>query len=151
MLKVRNVKRKEHLLFNLLCFLYFRRSSARGIETRPVGTLIAIPYVLFSEVYFFQSRRYFVMIGQQVVGVFALEEEAEAMFISVLASNPFYRRIGVASFILEHATTLARKFGKKYLELAVTKRNDPALKLYNKFGFHMKKEKKRSFILQYTI
>ncbi len=91
------------------------------------------------------------MMGQQVVGVFALEEEAEALFISVLASNPFYRRIGIASFVLEHATTLARKFGKKYLELAVTKKNDPALKLYNKFGFHVKKEKKRSFILQYTL
>ncbi len=91
------------------------------------------------------------MIGQQVVGIFALVEEAEALFISVLACNPFYRRIGIASFILEHAATLARKFGKTYLELAVTKRNVPALKLYSKFGFHMKKEKKRSFILQCTL
>lgn len=149
--KIRTVKRREHFLFNLLCFLYFRRSSSRGIETRPVGALIAVPYVLFSEAYFLRTRRYFIIIDQQIVGLFALEEEAESIFISALATNPFYRRTGVASLILKHAVTLARKLGKTHLELAVTKRNIPASKLYNKFGFQLKEEKRRSYILQYHV
>jgi len=147
-LKITALKRKEHFLFNLLCFLYFRRSSSRGIETRPVGTSIIIPYVLFSEVYFFKSLRYFVTIDQQILGLFAIEEEPDTMFISVLATNPFYRRTGIATLILNHTITLARKLGKASIELAVTKTNEPALKLYNKFGFHLKKEKRRSYILQ---
>jgi ribosomal protein S18 acetylase RimI-like enzyme len=44
---------------------------------------------------------------------------------------------------------LARKLGKTSLELAVLKMNKPALKLYNEFGFHVKGEKRRSYILQY--
>jgi GNAT superfamily N-acetyltransferase len=151
LLKMRTVKRREHFLFNLLCFLYFRRSAARALETRPVGTFIIIPYVFFSEVYFFRSWRYFVAMGQRIVGLIALQENTEAIFISVLASHPFYRRMGIASFILDHAVTLAKKLGKTSLELAVLKMNKPALKLYNDFGFHLKEEKRRSYVLQYQF
>jgi len=131
--------------------LYFRRSAARTLETRPVGTFIIIPYVFFSEVYFFRSPRYFVTLGQRIVGLVALQENPEAMFISVLASHPFYRRMGIASFILDHAVILARKLGKTSLELAVLKMNKPALRLYNDFGFHPKEEKGRSYVLQYQF
>ena len=151
LLKMRTVKRREHFLFNLLCFLYFRRSASRAFETRPVGTFIIIPYVFFSEVYFFRSLRYFVTIGQRIVGLVALQENTEAIFISVLASHPFYRRMGIASFILNCAATLARKLGKTSLELAVQKINKPALRLYNDFGFHLKEEKGRSYVLQYRF
>jgi ribosomal protein S18 acetylase RimI-like enzyme len=121
------------------------------METRSVGIAIAIPYVLFSEVYFFRSRRYFATISQRVVGLFAVEEEADTMFVSVLASNPFYRRMGVARLILEYTAALARRLGKTSLELAVTKRNKPAQNLYVKFGFHLKKEKARSYILRFSV
>jgi ribosomal protein S18 acetylase RimI-like enzyme len=71
------------------------------------------------------------------------------VFVSVLACHPFYRRIGIASFALDHTVILARKLGKTSLELAVLKMNKPALKLYNKFGFRLKVEKRRSYVLQY--
>jgi len=148
-LKIRTVKRREHFIFNLLCFLYFRRSASHGIETRSFGIFIIIPYVLFSEIYFFRSQRYFVTADQQIVGLVALEERADAMFISVLAISPFHRRIGIAHFTLNHTVLIARKRGKPSVELAVTKMNEPALKLYKKFGFHLKEEKRRSCILQY--
>jgi ribosomal-protein-alanine N-acetyltransferase len=80
-----------------------------------------------------------------------LQENAEALFISVLASHPFYRRMGIASFILERTVTLARKRGKTSLELAVLKANTPAMRLYHNFGFHLKEEKRRSHILQYWL
>jgi len=131
--------------------LYFRRSAAHALETRPVSTFIIIPYVFFSEVYFFRSPRYFVTIGQRIVGLVALHENGESMFISVLASHPLYRRMGVASFILNHAVMLARKLGKTSLELAVLKKNKPAWKLYDDFGFHLKEEKRQSYVLQYQF
>jgi ribosomal protein S18 acetylase RimI-like enzyme len=88
-------------------------------------------------------------MGKRIVGLVAFQERAEAIFISVLASHPFYRRMGIASFILDYAAKLARKLGKMSLELAVLKVNKPALKLYNNFGFHLKEEKRRSYVLQY--
>jgi ribosomal protein S18 acetylase RimI-like enzyme len=154
LLKIRIVKRKEHFLFNLLCFLYFRRSDVEGrfpIETHPLATFIIIPYVFFGEVYFFRSLRYFVTIDQRIVGLLALRQKTETMFISVLASHPFYRRMGVASFAINHAVMLARKLRKTSLELAVLKTNKPALKLYNKLGFYPKEEKRRSYIFQYQL
>jgi len=150
-LTIRPVRRREHLFFNLLCFLFFRRSSSRGVETRPVGVAIALPYVLFSEVYFFRSQRYFVTIGRRVVGLFALEEEVDAVYVSALASNPFYRRMGIASLILRYTVAMARKRGKTAVELTVAKQNSPAAKLYAKFGFRLKKKKTRSYILQYQF
>ena len=150
-LKIRTVKRKENFHFNLLCFLYFRRSAAHSLETRPVGTLITIPYIVFAELYFFRSSRYFATIGQRIVGLVVLQENTETIFITVLASHPFYRKIGIASFILTHAVVLARKLGKASLELAVLKKNKPALKLYTKYGFHLKEEKKQSYVLQYRF
>jgi ribosomal protein S18 acetylase RimI-like enzyme len=149
--KLRTVKRKEHFLFNLLCFLYFRRSAVQSIETSPVAIFIAAPYVFFAEAYFFRSPRYFVTMDRRIVGLVAFQERTDAIFISVLASRPFYRRMGVASFILEHAAKTARKLGKTSLELAVLKMNKPALKLYNDFGFHLKEEKRRSYVLQYHL
>jgi ribosomal protein S18 acetylase RimI-like enzyme len=149
LLKIRTIKRKEHFLFNLLCFLYFRRSAARSLETRHVGTFFIIPYVFFAEVYFFRSPRYFVTVDQQIVGLVALQERTDTIFISVLATHPFYRRMGIASFMLDYAGKLAMKLGKTSLELTVLKVNKPALKLYNNFGFHLKEEKRRSYVLQY--
>ena len=123
----------------------------RALETRPVGTFIIIPYVFFAEVYFFRSSRYFVTVGQQIVGLVALQERTDTLFISVLATHPFYRRTGIASFILNHAAKLARKLDMASLELTVLKMNKPALRLYNNFGFHLKEEKRRSYVLQYHL
>jgi ribosomal protein S18 acetylase RimI-like enzyme len=52
---------------------------------------------------------------------------------------------------LNHAAKLARKLGKASLELTVLKMNKPASRLYNSFGFHLKEEKRRSYVLQYHL
>jgi len=148
LLRIRTVKRKEHFLFNLLCFLYFKRSAAHSMESSPAGVLIIIPYVLFAEAYFLQSLRYFVAIGQRIVGLVAYQENKEALFISVLATHPFYRKMGVASFILDHAVMLAKKLDRTSIELAVLKKNQPAMRLYDKIGFHLKQEKRQSYVLK---
>ena len=151
LLKMRTVKRREHFLFNLLCFLYFRKSAAYSIESRPVGALIIVPYVLFAEAYFLQSLRYFVTIDQRIVGLVAYQENKEALFISVLATHPFYRKMGVASFMLNYAVKLAKKLDRRSIELAVLKRNQPAMRLYEKIGFRLKGERRQSYILTYQV
>jgi len=59
--------------------------------------------------------------------------------------------MGIAHYILDQAVILARKLGKTSLELSVAKMNKPALKLYQNYGFHLKEEKKRSYVLQYQF
>ena len=112
---------------------------------------IVIPYVLFSEVYFFRQRRYFIAVKQQIVGVLAFEDGTEGLYISNLAVSPFYRRIGVATYLLNYTTALARQLNKNILELSVNKMNTPALKLYMKYGFGKKKEGFSSYILRKDV
>lgn len=112
---------------------------------------IVIPYIVFSEVYFFRQRRYFVTLEQQTVGVFAIEDRTEALYISNLAVSPFYRRIGVATYLLNYATMMARQLDKRILELSVNKANTPALKLYKKYGFRRKKQSINSYILRKDV
>lgn len=146
----------KHLLFNWLNFLYFRkRGYERGfsIESGPLGVAVVmvIPYVMFSEVYFWRQRRYFAIMRQQIVGLIALEERAETLYVSNLAVSPLFRRIGVASYVLSYVALKARKLGKKALELSVNKANIPAIRLYIEYGFRLRAEKPRTFILRREI
>lgn len=148
--QIEPVSSRKHFLFNLLNFLYFRKSAYEdrlSIEIHPLSLFIAIPYIIFSEVYFFRQKRYFIIVRQQIIGLFALKQKAEALYISSLAASPLYRRMGVATCILNHALTAADQLQKKALELSVLKTNTPALRLYKKFGFRKKGEKRRSFTL----
>ena len=152
--QVEPVSSRKHFLFNLLNFQYFRKSAYEdrlAIEIHPLSLFIAIPYIIFSEVYFFRQKRYFVIIGQQIIGLFALKQKAEALYISSLAASPLYRRMGVAACILNHALRVADQLQKKAVELSVLKTNTPALRLYVKFGFRKKGEKRRSFTLRIDV
>jgi ribosomal protein S18 acetylase RimI-like enzyme len=134
--------------------MYFRRSDYKDrflIESHPLGLLVFIPYILFSEAYFFRQRRYFVTLGQRICGVFALQERDETLYIRNLAVSPFYRKIGVATYILNYTSLMAKQLQKNAIELSVLKANTPALRLYKKFGFRKKKERKRSFLLTKSI
>ena len=150
-LRLTPVRRREHLLFNLLNFVYFRkRDYSRGfsIESNPFFTFTVVPYTVFSEVYFFRQARYFAKLEQQVVGVLALEGRIGTLYVSSLAVSPFFRRNGVATFLLNRATALARQLGLGGLELSVNKRNTPALKLYERYGFRKKAEGFNSYVLR---
>ena len=152
-LEIRPVRTREHFLFNLLNFLYFRRSDGVRflLEGGPFGIIVVIPYVALSELYFFKQWRYFVVLEHRVVGVIALRDDINTVYISSLAVSPDYRRIGIATFALNHAAAIACKLYKEALELAVLKKNAPALRLYERHGYRVEEQKRRSFILRKQI
>jgi ribosomal protein S18 acetylase RimI-like enzyme len=138
----------------LLTFLYFRKRDYKkgfSIESGPLFVFVIVPYIAFSEVYFFRQRRYFVTFERRIVGVFALEDDADRVYISSLAVSPVCRRTGVATLILNYASEVARRLEKNNLELSVNKSNLPALKLYIRHGFRKKKERFYSYILRRDI
>ncbi len=59
----------------------------------------------------------------------------DEMHVLNLAVDPAYRRRGVATFLLQHSVTLARKHGVRGVYLEVRSSNDSAIKLYRKMGF----------------
>jgi ribosomal protein S18 acetylase RimI-like enzyme len=48
---------------------------------------------------------------------------------------------------LDYAERIAKKLDREYLELSVLKKNLAAQNLYQKFGFSLKEERKRTLIL----
>jgi ribosomal protein S18 acetylase RimI-like enzyme len=152
-LEIKPARTREHFLFNFLTFLYFRRADGVRflMEGGPFAVFVVIPYVAFSEVYFFKQWRYFIVLEHRVVGVLALLEETKTLYISSLAVSPGCRRIGIATCALNHAAAIASKLGKEALELAVVKKNIPAIRLYERHGYRVEKEKRRSFILRKQI
>jgi ribosomal protein S18 acetylase RimI-like enzyme len=152
-LEIRPVRTREHFLFNLLNFLYFRRADGVRflMEGGPFAVFVVIPYVMLAEVYFFKQRRYFILLKHQVVGVLALQEQINTLYISSLAVSPDRRRIGIATYALNHAAVIACRLRKEALELAVLKKNTPAVRLYERHGYRVEEEKRRSFILRKQI
>jgi len=150
-LRVEPVKKSAHLLFNLLEFTFFN-SSENG-SAMPFGNsgllafLIVAPYVLFCEVIFFRRKRLFVKLKNHVAGTLVVHEESNALYVKSLAVAPGFRRLGVATFILTYVERSAKIIGKKSIELSVLKSNFPAQRLYRRFGFAQKEEKRRSFVL----
>lgn len=145
------MKKVERLSFNLYEFRFFN-SSEHG-SAMPLGNskflvlLMAVPYILSCEVMFFRRKRFFLKLGNYVAGVFVLNEKPSGLRISSLAVAPELRRFGIASCILSYADRMAKILGKEYLELSVFKKNLPARRLYRKFGFSQKEERKETFIL----
>jgi ribosomal protein S18 acetylase RimI-like enzyme len=153
-LQVRSTKMHEHFLFNFLNFLYFRKNDCNNcflIENHPLGVFIIVPYIIFSEAYFFRQRRYFLIQKQQIVGLLTLQEKANALYIVNLAVSPSYRKLGVATQALNYSAKTAQRLHKYALELSVFKANSPALRLYWKYGFRKKKEKRLSIVLSKTL
>jgi ribosomal protein S18 acetylase RimI-like enzyme len=120
-------------------------------NSRPLALLIAVPYVLSCEVIFFRKKRYFVKLKNRVAAVFIFHEKPDVLLISSLAVAPEFRRFGIASSILSFAAKVAKGLSKKHLELSVLKKNFPAQRLYSKFGFSQKKNRRISLILTKRI
>ncbi len=152
-LEMKPVRTREHFLFNLLNFLYFRRADGVRflMEGGPFAMFVVIPYIAFSELYFFKQWRYFIVLEHRVVGVLALREEISTLYISSLAVSPGCRRIGIATYALNHAAAIAGKLCKEALELAVLKKNSPAIRLYERHGYRVEEEKRRSLTLRKQI
>ena len=146
------MKSSEHLLFNFYDFRFFNSSENGSAMTfgnsRLLASLIIVPYILSCEAIFLRRRRYFAKLKNHVVGVLILHEKPDALHISSLAVAPEYRRHGIAKQILNFSARIAKKSGKRWLELTVLKKNTPARRLYEKSGFVKKKERRWSLVLQ---
>jgi GNAT superfamily N-acetyltransferase len=154
-LQITPVRKRKHLLFNLLTFRYFSDSGyedPRSIEShRLLAPLVVAPYIMIMEVILLRGKRYFVSLGEQVVGVFATHRRSGSLFVGSLAVSPHYRNLGIATRMLNQANEMAKQLSVKWLELTVVKTNLPALRLYRKFGFTIKLERKRSFVLRKKV
>jgi ribosomal protein S18 acetylase RimI-like enzyme len=154
-LRITPVKRSQHFFFNMIEFRFFK-DSEQGVAL-PFGNsgfltrLVAVPYVLAAEVIFFRARRYFVKLGESVVGVVVFREEPDNLLIGSLGVAKEYRRLGVATFVLRCAEQSAARLGKEWLELSVLKRNVPARRLYAEFGFRWRMTRKWSLILRKKV
>jgi len=151
-LQIKSAKEHEQLAFNLFHFNFFKKSEKKGFlffgRNWLLALLIVIPYILALEVIHLRGKRFFVKLDGSVVGIFALGEKPETLYIISLAVAPEYRRCGIGTYMLTYTSKLAKRMGKKGLELSVLKTNTPALQLYEKLGFIKKEEKRWSFILR---
>lgn len=151
-LRFRSVKKREHLYFNLLNYLYFRESAWRSslliIRPEQLTPITICPYLLFNEIYLFKARRYFVTLEGQIAGTVAIREWDDTLYISSLAVSPCCRRLKIGTHILDFATEIGREMRKRWLELSVVKQNFPAYRLYRKYGFKIRQEKRWSFIMR---
>ena len=68
-------------------------------------------------------------------GGFTPDIEDDEYYISVLAVDERYRRKGIGSSLLSHSIQTAKDKDCKSVVLDVDRSNEPAIKLYRKFGF----------------
>lgn len=153
LLRILPAKTSEHLLFDLYNYLYFRAAEEGSAimiigESKLLTLLIAVPYILGSELAFFRNTRYFVKLNKHVAAIFVLREEPDAIYIASLAIAPEYRKHGLATSIIDFSAKVADQLGKKWIELTVLKKNTIARELYEKMGFLEKHETKRSLVLR---
>jgi ribosomal protein S18 acetylase RimI-like enzyme len=142
-------------LFNLHEFNFFRKSEGANYlffgNPRPLAPLVAVPYVFLCEIIFFRSKRFFVRLKERVVGILVVHEKPETLYINSLAVAPEYRMLGTGRSILEYSGELAARMGKPWLELSVLKTNTPARRLYERAGFSLFEERKRSLRLRRSV
>jgi len=154
-LLVEPVNKSEHLSFNWREFSFFNNSEHGSVlffgSSKSLAPLVFLPYILSLELVFFRRKRYFVKLKQHAAGLFVLREKHDALYISSLAVAPEFRRFGIATYILSYTEKLARRLGKQRLELSVLKLNAAAQRLYRKFGFVKKEEKKWSYVLSKKV
>ncbi len=154
-LQVKSVERLEHFRFNVYNFYFFRNREGRSLvffmSPQILSPPIIVPFILAMEIVLFRGRRYFFQYKEQTVGILALHEKSEALYVSILGVAPERRRHGIGTYMLNYASNMAKHLDKKWLEPSVSKMNPPALNLYKKLGFTMKKEKRWSYTLRKKI
>jgi ribosomal protein S18 acetylase RimI-like enzyme len=151
-LMLKRVAIRDHLAFDLIEFNAFRKSEKSSALEFPMPTIsvpfVVIPYLAALEVILFHERRYFVMLDNRIVGIFAIEPKDNSLVISNLAVVPEARKHGVGTYILDQICHMATKQGLRSLRLRVLKKNIPAQILYNRFGFRKRKESRFSLKLE---
>jgi GNAT superfamily N-acetyltransferase len=78
---------------------------------------------------------YFVKLETKTVGLWAIQEHRESLFVASLGVAEEYRRLGIGTCILGYIEGIAKRMGKRWLEVDVLTKNIPAQRLYAKCGF----------------
>lgn len=89
---------------------------------------------------------YYVKLKAKVVGLWAIQEHHDSLFVASLSVAKEYRRLGLGTCILERIESIARRMGKRWMEVDVLKKNIPAQRLYTKYGFKFEDEKMHGMI-----
>jgi len=91
---------------------------------------------------------YFVELETKVVGLLAIQERHESLFVASLGVAKEYRRLGIGTCILGCAEKIARYMGKRWLEVDVLRKNIPAQRLYAKCGFTFVQNERMHYIVR---
>lgn len=151
-LMIERVTLRKHLVFNLYEFNAFRKSEQGNAFEFPIPRIsvpfVVVPYFAVLEVILFRARRYFVLLDNRIVGLFAVEPRNSLLIISNLAVVPEARRHGIGVYMLDQICRMGAELGLKSLRLRVLKKNRPAQRLYVKYGFVKKSESQFSLKLE---
>ncbi|SEW52674.1 GNAT family N-acetyltransferase [Chitinophaga arvensicola] len=99
-------------------------------------------YLPFSDVYILEQQ-------QQVIAVYVLLKDNDALEIKNIAVNPAYQGKGLGKILLQDATQRARANGVKRLCIATGNSSIAQLYLYQRQGFEITAVQKNYFTLHY--
>ncbi|MDH5447565.1 MAG: GNAT family N-acetyltransferase [Candidatus Bathyarchaeota archaeon] len=76
-----------------------------------------------------------------MVGIFVIREKPDILYVSSLVVAPEFRRLGIATYMLDYAHKLAKQLGKEWLELSVLRVNIPTLRFTGSLASLKRKKK----------
>ena len=91
---------------------------------------------------------YFVKLQTKIVGLSAFEQLHESLLVASLAIQRKYKRLGIGTCILGYMEAVARRMGKKWLEVDVLRKNIPAQQFYIKYGFTFVKNERIGYMVK---
>lgn len=139
------VKMKQNIHFVFLNYVYFKKSRYNSLIYKLPYSLIILPYLLIMTIIFYNKKKFFLEYRNNKVGLLAYRASNYSLFISSIAVDPHYRRLGFATFLLNYVKSIAKKMNKRYVELSVECFNYGAQKLYYNQGFKIYKFRENLF------
>jgi GNAT superfamily N-acetyltransferase len=139
-LQFETVRGIGRLQFLLLEYSFFKTSE--GNSALPVSMpwfLCPVSFVLHivksHALILIRLPCYFVKLKTKVIGLWAIQELHESLLVASLGVAKEYRRLGIGTYILSYIEAIAKRMGKKWLEVDVLKKNIAAQQFYTKYGF----------------
>jgi ribosomal protein S18 acetylase RimI-like enzyme len=150
-LQFEDVRGIERLQFLLVEYRFSKDSEGGG------ALIVSLPWPLspLSLMFHIVKTRaltlvglpcYYVKLRAKTVGLWAVQEHHDSLFVASLSVAKEYRRLGLGTCILKRIESIARRMGKSWMEVDVLKKNIPAQRLYTKYGFKFEDEKMHGMI-----
>jgi len=133
----KGIKRFQFLLLEYRFFKDSEKGSALPLNLpRPLSPLSLVLHIAKSHaLVLLKLPCYFVKLETRTVGLFATQGHRESLLVASLGVAKEYRRLGIGTCILNTIERLAKRMGKRWLEVDVLKKNVPARRVYSRFGF----------------